>query len=63
MITINGNFNFFLKIINLTVEYINGLFDLTEGQMHLGKPSTVDHFSHFEVTSNSVNKTQIAKYP
>lgn len=49
MITINGNFNFFLKIINLTVEYINGLFDLTEGQMHLGKPFTVDHFSHFEV--------------
>lgn len=63
MITINGNFNFFLKIINLTVEYINGLFDLTEGQIHLGKPFTVDHFSHFEVTSNSVNKTQIAKYP
>lgn len=62
MITINGNFSFFLKIINLTVEYINGLFDLTEGQMHLGKPFTVDHFSYFEVTSNSVNKTQIAKY-
>lgn len=49
MITTNGNFNFFWKIINLTVEYINGLFDLTEGQMHLGKPFTVDHFSNFEV--------------
>lgn len=49
MITINGNFNFFFKIINLTVENINGLFDLNEGQMHLGKPFTVDHFSNFEV--------------
>lgn len=49
MITINGNFNFFFKIINLTVENINGLFDLTEGQMHLGKQFTVDHFSNSEV--------------
>lgn len=49
MIIINGNFNFFFKIINLTDENINGLFDLTEGQMHLGKPFTVDHFSNFEV--------------
>lgn len=31
MIIINGNFNFFLKIINFIVEYINGLFDLIEG--------------------------------
>lgn len=51
MITTNGNFNFFFKIINLTDEniFLNGLFDLTEGQMHLGKPFTVDHFSNFEV--------------
>lgn len=49
MITTNGNFNFFKKIIYLTLENINGLFDLTEGQMHLGKPFTVDHFSNFEV--------------
>lgn len=49
MITTNGNFNFFFLIINLTVENINGLFDLTEGQMHLGKPFTVDNFSNFEV--------------
>lgn len=31
MIIINGNFNFFLKIINFIVEFINGLFDLIEG--------------------------------